>query len=178
MAFQNILHYLNFLSFWDDIKIPQWWHAVSDDDAINPWWCWLSVDHWILKQRIERDYASRQTAAIFGSVAGPAFQQSSQLGLLTAIISCWNKWRSVEGNGALTWVPSHPSQPVVSSSVLIAGQVNLWEGLGQRLGRIKEGISSTQPRGSHHLCWVQTFECDCFQVGMPLPVIPLPLLCK
>lgn len=98
------------------------WHAVSNNDDISPWWCRLTVDNENLKQHIEWDYAPRWTAATFRSLSGLAFQWSSQLGLLTSVISFWNKWRSDEGYGVLTCISSCPSQPVVSNSVLITGK--------------------------------------------------------
>lgn len=72
-------------------------HTVRDYDVISPWWCQLTVGNWNLKQGIEQNYVPRWTAAIFQSLARPAFQRSSQLRLLTGVISCWKEWRSDEG---------------------------------------------------------------------------------
>lgn len=85
-----------------------------------------------------------------------------------------------ESHGPLTWQFSHPSQLIgCSSTLIIHGLGGVREGLGDIGGEeLGDRVLSTQPWGSYHSCWVQTFQCVSFKVTQLVPVTPHALLCK
>lgn len=91
---------------------------------------------------------------------GPGHKRSSQL-ILSAV--CLPQRRGKDSHRVHTWEFTHPFQPVVYNSALIADGVG-GRARGCKWGRMREWDSVSAQRSSHHPCWVQTIYTGCFTV--------------